>query len=718
MGTHLLINLVYNASLLLVMVALYSGIRFNVPFGSSLPARGRDALTGLMVGLMGIALMASPWMLRPGIFFDARGILLGVAGLFFGFIPTALAVAIAGGYRVIVDGPGALPGLAVIVGCAGCGLAWRRLRPRLIVEGGLVELYFFGVTLLLVQLAALLLLPWPVALEVLRKAALPLTIIFPSGAMLLSVLLIHQRASLRNEEELREKEFFLSESQRLAHIGSWLYKMQKALIWSDEMYRLYGVSPETFTPTVDSLVQVMHPEGRLSMKTWIADCAAGKDPEPLEYRVIMPDGKVRFLVGSGKLVSGEGETYMAGTVRDITERKLAEEEKAKTAAQLLQSQKMEAVGRLAGGVAHDFNNILTAIQYYGGVLAKSYPPGDPRVADAQEVLAASERAAALTRQLLTFSRRQVIMPQVLDLNKTITDMVKMLKGLIGDDIRLETRLFGAPCLVMADSGQMEQLVMNLTVNARDAMPRGGTITIESEIISPEAGFAAAHPELKPGQLVKLTARDTGHGMTPEVRSHIFEPFFTTKPVGRGTGLGLSTILGIVKQSGGEIEVESEPEKGTAFFVYLPLSAPAQQQAEKAGAKPASLSGTETVLLVEDDRMLRRLGERLLRENGYTVLAAADGADALQALERHARPVDLLITDVVMPGMNGRELGLEVARRGLAARTLYMSGYTDEAIAKHGVLEPDLAFIYKPFTADALALKLREVLDGPADQARA
>lgn len=718
MGKNFLVNIVYNASLLMVMVALYSGIRFKVPFGSGLPSGRRDALTGVLVGLMGIALMANPWTLQPGIFFDARGILLGVAGLFFGFIPTALAAAITGGYRLIVDGAGALPGLAVIVGCAGCGLAWRRLRPRLTAEGGLLELYLFGVTLLLVQLAALLLLPWPLALEVLRKAALPLIGIFPFGAMMLSVLLVHQRSSLAKEEELRENEFFLRESQRLGHIGSWFYKMKKALVWSDEMYRLYGVSPDTFTPTTDSLVEVMHPEDRLSMKTWIEACAAGKNPEPLEYRVIMPDGKVRFLIGSGKLVSGEGETYMAGTVRDVTERKRAEEEKAKTEAQLLQAQKMEAVGRLAGGVAHDFNNILTAINYYGGVILKRYAPGDPGAEDARELLAASKRAEVLTRQLLTFSRRQAIMPKVLDLNKTIADMAKMLKSLIGDDVLLETRLSGAPCPVMADAGQLEQLVMNLAVNARDAMPKGGTITLASEILSPDAAFAAAHPELKPGRLVRLTARDTGHGIAAEVRSHMFEPFFTTKPVGHGTGLGLSTILGIVKQSGGEIEVESEPGKGAAFFIYLPLAEPVEWLPEKPGEKPASLSGTETVLLVDDDRMLRHIGERLLRESGYTVLAAADGADALQALERYGRPVDLLITDVVMPGMNGRELALEVARRGLAARTLYMSGYTDETIAKHGVLEPGLAFIYKPFTADGLAVKLREVLDGPADQARA
>jgi CheY-like chemotaxis protein len=378
---------------------------------------------------------------------------------------------------------------------------------------------------------------------------------------------------------------------------------------------------------------------------------------------------------------------------------------------------MEAVGRLAGGVAHDFNNILTAIKYYAGVIRDGFADDAPSRTDAIEILTASDRAAALTRQLLTFSRRQVIMPKVVDLNPIIADMIKMLKSVIGEDIILETGLSGTPCLVLADSGQLEQVVMNLAVNARDAMPKGGTLTLATEIVAGDAKSVAARRELPPGQLVRFTARDTGHGMTDEVKSHAFEPFFTTKPAGRGTGLGLATILGIVKQSGGEIELESEPGKGTAFFIYLPLAEGDGRTAAKPPEKQTSLRGRETVLLVEDDRMLRRLGERLLAENGYTVISAANGTDALQALEQYGRPVDLLITDVVMPGMNGRELALEIARRGLAGRTLYMSGYTDEAISKHGVLEPGLAFIYKPFTADGLAAKLREVLEGPADQAR-
>ena len=716
-----MIDLVYSASLLLVMVAVYSGIRFKVPFGSALPAGGRDALTGVLVGLMGIALMANPWTLRPGIIFDARSILLGVAGLFFGFIPTLLAAVIAGAYRLIIDGQGALSGLAVILGCAGWGLAWRRLRPRLTVEGGLLELLLFGVTLHLVQLACVLLLPWPLALEALRKAALPLMVIFPLGTVLLSALLIHQRRSRDTEEGLVESEarfrtLFENSNDAIFLHGRWPDgRLDKFIEVNRVACARLGYSRDELLRLTPLDIDAGGPD---DAKAAALKSLANTGQAVFDTEHAAKDGRRIPVEISTSIFGYGGKQYALSIARDRTGRKAAELEKSALQEQLLQAQKLEAVGRLAGGVAHDFNNVLTAIQYYGGGIAKSYAPGDPRLADAQEILVAAKRAEGLTRQLLTFSRRQVIIPKVLDLNTTVTDMVKMLKGLIGEDVTLETRLFGAPCLVLADAGQLEQLVMNLAVNARDAMPGGGTITITSEILAPEAGFTAAHPALKRGPLVKLTAQDTGHGMTAEVRSHIFEPFFTTKPDGRGTGLGLPAILGIVKQSGGEIEVESEPGKGAAFFIYLPLAAPAQQQAEKPGEKPASLSGTETILLVEDDRMLRRLGERLLRENGYTVLAAADGVGALQALERYGRPVDLLLTDVVMPGMNGRDLALEVARRGLAARTLYMSGYTDEAIAKHGVLEPGLAFIYKPFTADALALKLREVLDGPAGQAKA
>lgn len=849
MGNQLLISLVYNSSLLMVMVAIYSGIRFKVPFGSTLPSWRRDMITGILVGLIGVAVMANPWTLRPGVFFDARSILLGVTGLFFGLIPTALAVAITGAFRLFVDGAGAPAGLGVIIACAGCGLAWGRWRPGLAKQGGLLELYLFGVILHLLQLACFLILPWPLALEVLRKASLPVLAIFPLGTMLLSVLLIRQRGHRDTEEGLLESEarfralfdnsndavFMhmigpggmldkftevnrvacerlgysreemlgltpmdidasgMDEARkaalaRLAAAGQTVFEMEhatkdgrripveissRAFEYRGRAYALSIArditgrkaaeaalkdSKDLLESIVENVPQMIFLKDAAELRFLLFNRAGeellghGREtllkkndldmfpPEQARYflakdrEVLKSCGmldipeepidtakKGRRLLHTRKicLKGADGAAkYLLGISEDITELKRAEAEKAALQDQLRQSQKMEAVGRLAGGVAHDFNNILTVIKFYGGLIQDGFTPEDPRRADAKEVLDAADRAASLTRQLLIFSRRQVIEPKVLDLNKVVGDMTKMLQRLIGEDVKLEARMSKAPCFVLADNSQLEQVVMNLAVNARDAMPKGGALTLETEIVSPDDRFLAAHPGLPRGPLARLTARDTGHGMTVEVREHAFEPFFTTKSAGRGTGLGLATILGIIKQGGGEIDIESEPGRGTAFFIYLPLAEAGEPEAAAAVTTRVPAQGHPTVLLVEDDRTMRRMIERLLSSEGYIVISAADGPDALQALELRGKPVDLLMTDVVMPGMNGRELGLEVASRGLAARTLYMSGYTDEAITKHGVLEPGLAFIYKPFTAESLKEKLQEVLEGPAGRAKA
>lgn len=382
-----------------------------------------------------------------------------------------------------------------------------------------------------------------------------------------------------------------------------------------------------------------------------------------------------------------------------------------------QAQKMDAVGTLAGGLAHDFNNILTAIKGYCGLLNGSMGPENPGQEDLQEIMRAADRATTLTRQLLAFSRRQMLAPQVVDLNKVLADISKMLRRLIGEDIRLSTKLFPAPCLAKVDPGQVEQVIMNLVLNAKDAVSGQGEIVLETELARPGEEFFAARPELKPGRLVCIKVSDTGMGMSAEVRGHIFEPFYTTKEPGKGTGLGLSVVFGIVKQSGGEIEVESAPGRGSVFRVCFPYADGAEADGSGAGNKPGQTRGSETVLFVEDEESLRRLGERLLRAYGYEVLCAADAKEALKIMADRGRPVDLLVTDVVMPGMSGRELARELAGLKLAGRTLYMSGYTDDAIVKHGVLEPGIAFIYKPFTAEGLALKMREALDGPADQAK-
>lgn len=398
--------------------------------------------------------------------------------------------------------------------------------------------------------------------------------------------------------------------------------------------------------------------------------------------------------------------------RDITEQ-------LKLEGRVRQSQKMETVGLLAGGVAHDFNNILSAIMCNAGFLAKAIAPGDPKQKDVKEIIAASERAASLTRQLLAFSRRQIMATQVLDINGLVGGIARMLGRVIGERIMLAVKLNPAPCTANVDPSQMEQVIMNLALNARDAMPDGGVITLETDILDLPEEFFDLHPDLPKGPLVCLKVSDTGVGMSEQVRAHIFEPFFTTKEQGKGTGLGLSTVFGIVKQSHGDIEVESRPGKGSAFTVYLPLEEVKPQDKNKkkdSGKRPVG-KGHETVLFAEDEESLRRLGERILLAGGYKVLVARDGEEALKLMEKRGKPVDLLMSDVVMPGMSGRELGLELARRKLVDRALYMSGYTDEAIVKHGVLEPGIAFIYKPYTVEALLKKLREALDGPAGQAK-
>ena len=376
-------------------------------------------------------------------------------------------------------------------------------------------------------------------------------------------------------------------------------------------------------------------------------------------------------------------------------------------AQLAQSQRLEAVGRLAGGVAHDFNNILTAIGGYTDLLLADMAPTDARRQDVEEILRAAQRAAALTQQLLAFSRRQVMQPKVLDLNALVADIEKMLRRLIGEDILFATVLHPRTGNVRADPGQLEQVIVNLAVNARDAMPEGGRLTIETRSVELDESYRTEHPTVSPGPYVMLAVSDTGIGMDEETRTRIFEPFFTTKVRGKGTGLGLATVYGIVQQSGGHIWVYSEPGRGTTMRVYLPrVDAPADKLERPGDAPPQDLRGTETILLVEDEASVRAVTGQLLARNGYTVVEAADGPSAL-ALD--IPKLDLLLTDVVMPGMSGRELANQLTARRPGLRVLYMSGYTDDAVVRHGMLEPGLSYLEKPFRPDALLRKVRETL---------
>ncbi len=389
-------------------------------------------------------------------------------------------------------------------------------------------------------------------------------------------------------------------------------------------------------------------------------------------------------------------------IADITQRKHLEE-------QLRQSQKMEAVGRLAGGVAHDFNNLLTVVTGFSQLVLDGMREGDPLRAPLEEILKAGNRAAGLTNQLLAFSRRQMIRPTVLDLNRVIADMEHMLRRLISEDIELVLLLGSGLRNVMADAGQIQQVVMNLAINARDAMPRGGVLTIQTSNVELRADDLEVHPELRPGRYVLLSFTDTGEGMDETTRSRLFEPFFTTKGLGRGTGLGLSTVYGIVKQNGGDIAVRSEPGRGASFQIYLPGVTADAGSAQTGGAQPAQAPASETVLLVEDEPGVRNMVRQVLGAQGYRVFEACDGREALRVYGELDRPVDILLTDVVMPHMNGQELARQLIALQPDLKVVYISGYAEPVLARYGVGEEGVTFLQKPFTPAELRRRVREAL---------
>ena len=390
-------------------------------------------------------------------------------------------------------------------------------------------------------------------------------------------------------------------------------------------------------------------------------------------------------------------------VDDVTEQRALEE-------RLRQTQKMEAVGRLAGGIAHDFNNLLTAILGSVDFLRRALGPEHPEHAETEEIQKAAVRAADLTRQLLAFSRQQVLAPKVLDVDALVTNLEKMLRRLIGEDVELRFVAKASRAAVLADPGQLEQVIVNLVVNARDAMPRGGKLTIETATVDLDAGYAWEHGTVEPGRYVMLAVTDTGVGIDRAAQARLFEPFFTTKEFGKGTGLGLATVYGIVKQSGGYIWVYSEPGRGATFKVYLPRVEQAGEPVAAPQPPARALGGTETILLAEDEAAVRNLARRVLEKHGYKLLLAATGRDGVQVAEQHAAPIDLLVTDVVMPEMGGRELAQRLTARQPGLKVLFLSGYTDDAIVHHGVLDAGVAFLQKPFKPDDLVRKIREVLD--------
>lgn len=460
-----------------------------------------------------------------------------------------------------------------------------------------------------------------------------------------------------------------------------------------------------------NIADIVAPEHIEKARRMIATKLNGNEITPYNLEVISKDGhRVLLEINSRPIYENDGVACIQGIARDITERKRAADALRRTEEQLRQAQKLEAVGRLAGGIAHDFNNLLTIITGYSDLVLRRMEQIDPQREKILEVKKAAHRAADLTHQLLAFSRKQVLQPKVIDINLITSNLSKMLERLIGEDIELSLNLKPGIWHIFADPGQIEQVLMNLVVNARDAMPQGGKIIIETQNVRIDERYAQVREVVKPGQYIMLAVSDTGIGMSPETQRHIFEPFFTTKEVGKGTGLGLSTVYGIIKQSDGYIWVYSEIDKGSTFKIYLPRTSADIDALKQVDKHNETSHGTETILLAEDEAGVRTLARSILEEQGYQVLEAADGEEAIDVCRQHDGYIHLLLTDVVMPKMNVQELVDQIKLLMPRTKVLYMSGYTNDAIIHHGVLDPDTNFLEKPFTADDLLERVREILD--------
>jgi len=513
----------------------------------------------------------------------------------------------------------------------------------------------------------------------------------------------------RMEEALRDSE----ERYRRLVDGSpemiFVVSEDRIVYMNETGVRLLGASSADEV-TGKPVMEIVHPDSRDAAAQRMRQVVGEGRPMSLtEQRYVRLDGSVLEVEATGVPILHHGQPAAQVFARDLTRRKETEEALHRSQEQFRQAQKMEAVGRLAGGVAHDFNNLLTAIRGYADLLLMQLDDGFPLRNEVEEIQRAADRAADLTHQLLAFSRKQVLQPKVLDLNAVVSDMDKMLRRLIGEDVDLITVLRPDLGTVKVDPGQIEQVIMNLAVNARDAMPAGGKITVETANVALSPEYASFHTAVRPGPHVMLTVTDTGTGMDDATKQRLFEPFFTTKELGKGTGLGLSTVYGIVKQSSGSIWVYSEPGRGTSFKIYFPrheAEAP-HRGADRPGSAPR---GKETILLVEDEPVVRLLAAELMRKNGYQVLESGDGAEALRLIDDRRCFIDLMLTDVVMPGIGGRQLVEQLPGFLAGMKVLYMSGYPDEAIGRHGFLEPGTPFLQKPFTADGLLRKIREILD--------
>ena len=702
------IGLINNAALLVSLVLIYDIVVFRQT-GEKAPSR--QIPIGLILGLIGLAIMKNPWEFLPGIIFDTRSILLSLCGLFFGTVPTVAAIIMTGGFRLYLGGAGAWTGFAVIVTSGAVGLGWRHFMTTDLDSISRKSLYLMGCLTHGLMLLLMLTLPRAVALGVLSKISLPVMLIFPAGTVLLGSLLINRRKRIKSEQLLKENEQRYKSAQRMGKVGNWEYDIATKLFWgSEQAKRIYGFDPDSKTFTIEKIENCIPERERIHQA--LIDLIEKDIPYDIEFEIHPISGPENRIIRSIAELSRNDSgapLKVFGVIQDITGEKKAQIERKKLEKALNQAQKMESIGRLAGGVAHDFNNMLSIILGNTEIIQGDVDQDDPIISNLKEIKKAGDRSSNLTRQLLAFARKQTIEPKVLDLNDAIEGMLKMLRRLIGENIELSWSPKINLWPVKIDPSQIDQILANLCVNARDAIKDVGKVIIKTENFSIDEDNCIDHPGFKPGDYVVLTVSDTGCGMNSEIRKNIFEPFFTTKSLGKGTGLGLATVYGIVKQNNGFIDVYSESMHGTSVKIYLPKSADRIPERLSQNILKDIPKGSETILMVEDEKAILETTSMMMERQGYTVLKASNPADAINIVNSFKGDLDLLITDVIMPGMNGRDLANELQSRFKNLKCLFISGYTADVIAHHGVLDDGMQFLQKPFYMEALAEKIREII---------
>jgi PAS domain S-box-containing protein len=682
------VELIHNAALLVALSAFYG-----------LWARFRHAgvvrdkvLAGLLFGGMAIVSMNMPFHYRPGVIYDGRSIVLTLAGLFGGGIASAVSVALAGAYRAYLGGPGVWAGVSTILLCSMVGLAVRRVCRNNPESLGPVALYGVGIIAHVVMLLCQLLLPWPVALETIGRIYPPVMLVFPAATLLVGVLLGNEERRIVAARKLRESEAKYTAAFNTSPDAININRPDGRFVdINDGFARLTGYTREDVIGKSSLEIDLwVIPEDRKKLMKGLKDNGC-VDNLRSEFRC--KDGSVKTALMSARFIDIDDEPHILSMTRDITSYLQIE-------AQLRQAQKMETIGKLAGGIAHDFNNLLMVILGYVELMLNDLDATHRHHEPLTEVRKAGCRARDITRQLLVFSRKQTIQPVVLNLDDSVKHLRKMVGRLIGEDIEVITSSSGDPGNVKADPGEVEQVLMNLVVNARDAMPRGGKLTIETASVELDEEYGRDHPGVTPGRYVMLAVTDTGCGMDKETRERIFDPFYTTKEFGKGTGLGLSTVYGIVSRAGGHIACQSEPGLGTTFRIYLPRTeacsvgqAKASPEQESERVRPGR---GERILVAEDEAAVRDLIRQMLERLEYRVTTAANGNDALALVTEKGVDPDLVVTDIVMPGMGGKELVERIRKIRPGQRFLYMSGYTDDAIGDHGVLDAETPYLQKPF----------------------